>query len=63
MVVGTGVDPVTSRFSDPKSGVCWYLLVSSRVDKSRSEALAVTGRHEPTRTVRGMPAGFSRDFP
>jgi hypothetical protein len=61
VVVGTGVDPVTSRFSVVPMRDAPYFLVPHKPQNRRSEALCGRCRHSPARTVRGILAGFSRD--
>jgi len=61
MVVGTGVDPVTYRFSAGSSRIRWCPPVFPGARTSRSEGVADTRRHSATRSGRGTLAGFSRD--
>ncbi len=57
MVVGTGVDPVTYRFSAGSCRVRWCSPMSTGPYTSRSDGVDDTWRHLATRSARGMLAG------
>ena len=61
LVVGTGVDPVTSRFSDVHSRDDRWGPVSFHPRKPWSDAQGSRRRHSATGPARGTLAGSSRD--